>query len=87
MSINIPKNIIDMVHRYTFSFSTSTSTLTSTTIDCSAVCVSLFSSKGLRQLIIARYEMLDASYPVLSPEEVSVRDHLKAYIRSYTQTI
>lgn len=90
MAFNISKNIIDVVHRYTSSISTSSSTSTSTSItntyDQSVACV-LFCEKGFCQMINARYEMLDSSYPVLSPEEVSVRDQLTSYVCSHTRRI
>lgn len=90
MAFNISKNVIDIVHRYTsststsFSISASTSTSITNTYDQSVVCT-LFCEKGFCQMINARYEMLDSSYPVLSPEEVSVRDQLTSYIRSQTR--
>lgn len=86
MAFNISKNIIDVVHRYTSStsFSTSTSTFITNAYDQSFVCA-LFCEKGFSQMINARYEMLDSSYPVLSPEEVSVRDQLTSYVRSQTR--
>lgn len=84
MAINISKNIIDIVHRYTSSTSAFTSTFA--TYYQSITCV-LFCEKGFCQMINARYEMLDSSYPVLSPEEVSVREQLTSYVRSHTRRI
>ena len=84
MQINISQKIIDVIHQYTSTFSTSTTTSTSiyTTSHHNALCVSLYSREGFSHLLSARYEMLDSTYPVLSPEEITVRDHLKAYIQS-----
>ena len=92
MQINISQKIIDMLHQYTLTFSTPTSTSTTTTTSTSipttshhrALCVSLYTSKGFSHLMNARYEMLDSNYPVLSPQESTVRDHLKAYVQSYS---
>ena len=98
MQINISQKIIDMLHQYTLTFSTPTSTSTTTTTTTTtttstsipttshhrALCVSLYTSKGFSHLMNARYEMLDSNYPVLSPQESTVRDHLKAYVQSYS---
>ena len=94
MQINISQKIIEILHQYTLrsstpttttnTTSTSTSTSIPTTSHYSALCVSLFTNKGFSHLINERYEMLESNYPVLSPEESTVRDHLKAYVQSYS---
>lgn len=90
MQINISQKIIDILHQYTLTFSTPTSNTTSTSTSIpttshhSALCVSLFTSKGFSHLINARYEMLDSTYPVLSLEESTIRDHLKSYVQRYS---
>ena len=92
MQMNVSQKIIEILHQYTLRFSTPTSTTTTTSTSTSipttshhsALCVSLFTSKGFSLLINARYEMLDSNYPVLSPEESTVRDHLKAYVQSFS---
>lgn len=88
MAIDISKNIIDVAHRYTSSTSSSTSASASISSTCDqSVTRVLFCEEGFCQMINARYEMLDSSYPVLSPEEVFVREQLTFYVRSQTRRL